>query len=258
MQCLVFRALLTERSLRKSLNLLLLPVTSKPTRISDTRASLIDYFLVNNPTQTLSGVILTDLSDHLPIFVIYDSYFKGSTSENITHQVSFRLTNEDTLNKLYSMLDSYDFSNLLDDDDVNGSVSQLTNIINNCYNICCPMRTKTISHKSKLKPWITNEIISNIKLRNSYAVLYRQGKIPRDYYHRFRNYVTTQIRKSKKDYFARKFSECEGNIKKTWSLINGLIRPGVTRGKTIRELVVDGLTYDTDKDIANIFNDFFC
>ena len=49
----------------------LLPMTHKPTRITFTCASLIDHIYSNNLTQnSLSGIIITDISDHFGTFNI--------------------------------------------------------------------------------------------------------------------------------------------------------------------------------------------
>ena len=91
---------------------------------------------------------------------------------------SFRDINDVNLNCLYDNLLNCDFRDVLSGDDVDKSVELLTDTFNSTYNICCPIKFKTISPKSKLKPWITKSIMINIKRRDAYLLLYRQGKIP--------------------------------------------------------------------------------
>ena len=53
--------------------------------------------------------------------------------------------------------------------------------------------------RTKKKNCISCEIISNVKKRQNYFALYCHNKIPKDFYTHFRNFVTGQIRRSKKD-----------------------------------------------------------
>ena len=56
----------------------LVPLITKPTRITNHTATLIDHIYTNVPIHdTVSGIALVDLSDHLPVFCICNaSVFK--------------------------------------------------------------------------------------------------------------------------------------------------------------------------------------
>lgn len=52
-----------------------IPVISKPTRVTETSATLIDHIWVNNlelseQPKFKSGIVVDDISDHLPVFLI--------------------------------------------------------------------------------------------------------------------------------------------------------------------------------------------
>jgi hypothetical protein len=50
---------------------MLLPIISKPARITSKTATLIDKIFTNSIHKTqLSGILYSDISDHLPIFLI--------------------------------------------------------------------------------------------------------------------------------------------------------------------------------------------
>ena len=129
--------------------------------------------------------------------------------------------------------------------------------MSNSYNICCPIKTKTVSPKSMRKPWITSEILNNIRKKNSYLLLYRQSKISSYYYNRFKNFVTSQIRNSKKTYYRRQFELYKDNIKNSWRLVNSIIRPKGSSNNPVNKLVVDGNIYEGEGEMSEIFNDFF-
>jgi hypothetical protein len=69
-----------------------LPAITKPTRFSASSSTLIDNIIYNMPAQfgdAKSGLIISDISDHLPIFhlsdyCIGDTVMMGSRVPNIT------------------------------------------------------------------------------------------------------------------------------------------------------------------------------
>ena len=48
------------------------PIITKPTRITNYTATLIDHIYTNNTKQMISGIATIDISDHLPTFCIAD------------------------------------------------------------------------------------------------------------------------------------------------------------------------------------------
>ena len=48
------------------------PSITRPTRITSKSATLIDNIFTNSKTCQTSGIIITDISDHLPIFITTD------------------------------------------------------------------------------------------------------------------------------------------------------------------------------------------
>ena len=65
------------------------PLISKPTRITNSSATLIDNIFVNNLDECHKcGILFTDLSDHLPVFQITSSIKKvNDTHCEIKHRV---------------------------------------------------------------------------------------------------------------------------------------------------------------------------
>ena len=59
-----------------------LPYITRPTRITEYTATLIDHFFVKIPTKSLempinSGILFNDITDHLPIFLVMRSRNKS-------------------------------------------------------------------------------------------------------------------------------------------------------------------------------------
>ena len=89
-------------------------------------------------------------------FINYDNYFK--TDKLPPMQIRYRLVNETTLNKLYHKFSMIDTTHILNECDNNEALTKLDNKILECYNECCPNKTKIISNKDQIKPWINQSI----------------------------------------------------------------------------------------------------
>ena len=239
-------------------SLSLLPVISKPTRITNTTATLLDHIYVTSPYKILPGIIVDNTSDHMPTFLIRADLF-NSFHNSLNNRVTYRKINEESLMHLYNYLNSCNLMTIAEDNDSVAGLTELLNILQTEYNRFCPINSKIISYKSLHKPWITPNIISNLKKKRSYYILHQQNKISKELFTRFRNFVTSQIRDSKKQFFKHKFDKYKKDSKNTWRVINSLLRPrGDLSSNCVKELVVGGETVSTDKDISESFNSFFC
>ena len=67
------------------------PVINKPTRIVAKTATLIDNIFINDlKQQTESGIIISDISDHLPVFAMIDirkSYTSNDTDKSAKYNL---------------------------------------------------------------------------------------------------------------------------------------------------------------------------
>jgi len=77
-------------------------------------------------------------------------------------------------------------------------------------------------YKLKLKPWITQGIISSIKHRDYLFRVYKRSKLLTDFesYKEFRNHLTHAKELAKRKYHEEQFPQNSRNSKSTWTLIN--------------------------------------
>ena len=64
-------------------SLSLLPIISKPTRNTDNSVTLIDNFFINEPCNFKSSILISDISDHLPIFFNRKNLFSTNSSKKV-------------------------------------------------------------------------------------------------------------------------------------------------------------------------------
>ena len=48
----------------------LLPIITKPTRITDSSSTLLDNIFIRNPVLYDGGIMISDYSDHFPVFIL--------------------------------------------------------------------------------------------------------------------------------------------------------------------------------------------
>ena len=145
----------------------LIPIITKPSRITNQTATLVDNIFINQPNGFVSGILIPDISDHLPLFIMKRSLFTKNSSQQNTH-VKYRLINDSTITNLRQSLLCLDLNPITGfDNNCTTAMESLTHAVDNTYKLCCPIKSKTLSNKNLKKPWISREIISNIKKKTT-------------------------------------------------------------------------------------------
>ena len=144
------------------------PLISKPTGITSHSATLIDnIFSSDLDNHKFSGILWSDISDHLPIFQITNCSLKPKTKSSVYHK---RPITTDNIENFRSHLCSinWDFSQ-------SSSSNALYNSFMDClypiYETCFPVKIITVKENSKAKPWFTSGLQNSC--RRKYA-LYKQ------------------------------------------------------------------------------------
>ena len=112
-------------------------------------------------------------------------------------------------------------------DNINDQFNDFHWRLDECVNRHAPFKKLSPGEiKLKCKPWISSKITEMIKVRNKLFV--RKKRQPKnagvcELFKKFRNRINREILKSKKDYFAKYFSDYSNNIKKTWQDIREII-----------------------------------
>ena len=234
----------------------LLPVITKPTRITDSSCTLIDNIFSSYLSNFTSGILTADITDHLPIFIVYRKFF--SSSVQLPQKISFRIINETSLVNLCRGLNCENLSELIYENDLDKSIELLNEKILYYYNIHCPIKTKFISPKDIDKPWINLQLKNDMKKRQSYFRLFKQNLISKREYNSFRNFVTHNIRVAKKEYYKKIFADLKSNTKKTWNLINNILQSNRKRKDCdLKAVIFNNQTYNSDSEIAKAFNKHF-
>jgi hypothetical protein len=128
------------------------PLITRPTRITSNSATLIDNIFTNNQdTYSFSGLLFTDISDHLPIF----GYFCDQSVENYgdaSAYVTFRDRSKTNLLKFQDLLRNHRWSDIEGYNDPNYAYDSFHSDFLRKYNNAFPLkRIKAVRFKNK--PW---------------------------------------------------------------------------------------------------------
>ena len=223
---------------------------------ADNSFSLIDNIFIQNYVDILPGIIPSDISDHYLIFAICKNLIPSNSSK-VGRVVEYRLLNENNMGKLHDAVSECNFGDILEASDVNIGTSMFNNRLMDLYNTNCPVISKTVSYKDLVKPWIDNDTKLKMRKRQEYLTLYKLGKMSKEAYCRYRNFVTAAIRNKKTQYYEKRFSEIKGSLHATWRLINNVIKPNSdSRSQTMRLSRGDEIVCDPPT-LVELFNDYF-
>ena len=228
---------------------------SKPTRFppdnSSSLPSLLDHIWTNSMFNCSSGIVLTDVSDHSPIFV----NFKPACHLNEKIEIKFRYFSEENIDKFVAAISNIDWNDILVDD-INVSMDKFDKVVNDIYCSNFPVKTKTISVKRLMKPWLTSGILHSIRKKSKYFKLLKLGIINESTYKCYKNRLTNVVRHAKENYYRHLFVNNKKNSKRIWSTFKDLLGKHRKR-ESLHRIVMGDNVLNSDVDISEAFNNFF-
>ena len=120
-------------------------------KLENVEPSLLDHIWLNFLEVNIqTGIIMSDLTDHCPVFMGIPVRSASVTQSKLIH---FRDHSDECITKLRSEItQTLDLSSCTEIDE---KIDLFNDRINEAYNKCCPIRSKTITNKYNKSPWIT-------------------------------------------------------------------------------------------------------
>ena len=242
----------------------LIPQITSPTRITPRSKMLIDNIFSTDPSvETLSGNIVTNISDHLAQFLsfpvkptphkkkkeIYKRQYKNFNAcqfirdlRNINWQEALEIKRKET----------------------NASFTKFFGIFELLLDSHAPLKKLSCSGvKSYLKPRITPGIQKSMKVKDRLHKKFLRAKDPirKDALHnevkQYRNYINILTRNSKVNHYQKFFQDHKKNLHKTWQGIKMIININKTTKKEVNCLDINGNEETDPAILSQIFNEFF-
>ena len=119
----------------------LYPSVTKPTRITSTSATLIDNIFTNSNSFQTSGIIISDVSYHLPVFITTDLKLYRNETDQIETEV--RQLKDQNIQYFKSELSKVNWVEVeCSGEDVNQSYRNFISKFDYLFDNCCPKSTK--------------------------------------------------------------------------------------------------------------------
>ena len=230
------------------------PFINIPTRVTESSAKCIDHIWLNRFNVVESGAIVSDISDHYPIFSLIEVV---KSCRSFTK--SFRDHCDSNLDRLFEDVNllCIDYFNQTFDNDVDVKCEWFLNKLNYVYNRDCPKRVKTISIKRLSKPWIDVSLRRRANYKHHLFKQYKMNLIPFSTYNTYKNNLSKSLKNAKRRYYINKFKLCNKDIKTTWKTINSILSKPKSKVKNITLLDSRGEEVVNSNVISNMFCDHF-
>ena len=243
-----------------------IPSILQPTRITSHSNTPIDNIFSNvTDPDIISGNLTATISDHLPQFSIIPNMFGNisGNKSNIYERDWSKFYRENFILDYFSV----DWDDLLKIDELNADNSTKIYLdkINMLLDSYAPLKKiNKYKLKFKSKPWITLCLQKSISVKNKLLANFINKKDPilkeefHSNYKKYRNLLSTLMKKSKQAHYDKYFERNWNNIKNTWKGIKCLIslKPVASSVRTVLSLD-NGDTITNPYDIANTFNNYF-
>lgn len=233
---------------------LFMPLIQQPTRVTETSATLIDNIFTNCIGLSVkSGILCTDISDHMPVFCLMKCNYSVDNNGNSS---VYRVINEENIALFKARLMSVDWSVVYAEQCTQSAYSLFQRILLDAYNVF-PLRQSRPTRKAS-KPWLTTGLKESIHRKNK---LYKLSvKRPTELnvlrYKIYRKALIKVLRKAEKDYYHTKLTELKNNLRKTWDVLKKLC--GIKfKQKCQNEFKINNDITSTPIEIANGFNECF-
>jgi hypothetical protein len=234
----------------------LFPTINKPTRITNTSATLIDNIFTSTSfmTESHSGILLWDISDHFPVFfiknkeiILKDDKYRMTRSHNTRNKEKFRK----------SIIDN-DWTNILSNENAQEAYSLFHDSITKVYNQCFPLKQKKIGYINKL-PWLTEGLKLSIKRKHKLHTSFLKNPTPENNkaYKKFKNKLTHILRIAERNHIQNELKACKSDMRKSWKIIKEVINKNRKKSTTLPKLKINGKLCEDPKICANSFNHFF-
>ena len=141
------------------------PTISKPTRITNYSATLIDNIITNiNEYPIKSGILYNDISDHFPIFNIYKLGWQNAKKYK---SIFKRNTNLKNMTKLNTKLKNANWARVYNELNPNTSYEIFIEILNSHIDECLPW--KKLKVKTETNEWLTKGILTSCKEKTAFT-----------------------------------------------------------------------------------------
>ena len=246
----------------------LFPHITLPTRLTNGGGTLIDNLfckLNKSITKNTAGILLNQLSDHLPCFTLLETDIAHNSKTKFTRIFK---QNDDVIQQIKNEINSSELHKNLDTSQTanpNASYNVIMNVIETARKKNMTGKfVKFNKYKHKKSKWITYGILKSIRFRdNLYKKLKLTNPVLREYEILYINLQTynkilkRSIRVAKQLFLESTFNRYKFDIRNTWKTINEILSGNHKTTCFPNSLSINGNEITNQLHIATEFNVFF-
>ena len=245
-------------------------IVSRPTRITEHSATLIDHVYTNNIDSTLSCNIITlDISDHLATH----TRLSLGTSTTYSHRIS--ALHNDKHNKselrIFNEANNLAFKELINAEtwevpqelDAQSAYDEFQEIYSRHYNKAYPLKSERVRRKHERqnpKPWILPWLEDACARKNNLYHEFVKEPSPENKakYDKLNEFCEKHVDIAKAKYYKSYFEKYKDNSRKQWQVINGLLNRKKCGNNKIHKLISEsGEIKNSAVEISDCFNKYF-
>lgn len=236
-----------------------LPTITIPTRITDDTQTLIDHIYIRsskklNDKTIRTGVLFSDISDHLPIFLLISNSHQTSTERKYV-----RLYGEKNIANFKSDIQKTDWTSAIESDDVNDSYSKFINIFTTQFEKHFPL-VKQSRARQKDKKWMTLGLRKSITTKNK--LLQRKINRPTEYninkYKDYNSRLQKCLENTENNYYMGQLKNKHESNCNFWKIFGSVVNPKrLKKSEQINKVLHNEELITDRKGISSTFNNFF-
>ena len=202
-----------------------------------------------------SGILINDITDHLPVFMIADLDVTHSITNNYVMKRFFSYSSIDAFK---NDLRSIDWYPVLSQVDPNCAYNAFYDTFEYLFDIYFPLKKVQLNDKKCHKPWLTHGLVNACKKKNSLYKLFLKNRTSQSLirYKNYKNKLTNILRYAEKIYYNNLLMEKEKDIRSTWNILNKILNRNV-HVELPQEFSDNNEVIENPINIANGFNNFF-
>ena len=236
---------------------MLFPLITRPTRVTANSATLIDNIFTNNfygDNWSAQGVLVTDISDHYPVFHLSGQYVTY-TADDYFIMRRYNARNKEEFCTALAHMDWQEVCNLSDTQEA----------FNTFHNKLLQMHDKHFPKMkikkgySNRKPWLSEALRNSIKFKNKLYYVYQKTPSVKNEitYKNYKNTLNKLLKRAEKQHYHDLLIKHKDNIRKSWSVIKSIIQKNKWSTCQSKFKLSDGTISDDKQLISTKFNDFF-
>ena len=241
-------------------------LASRPTRVTDHSATLIDHVYTNDVLNTISCHVLTlNVSDHLATLTTLKLSGKRYARPRVTKErdlLNQRKYNAASHAVFKSLIENEEWNEVYSANDANDQYEKFAGIYTKHYEKAYPLKKIVPRRKNERrdpKPWILPWLEDACARRKQ--LFHKKIKEPSIVniaaHTKINKFCNKHIDMAKKNYYKQFFEEHSENSKKQWQVINGLLNRNAKYSGSIKLKDENGNVISHNPDVAARFNDYF-